>query len=80
MCELFISYSCELNIFNIPFAFLIPLYSFFLAGGRLISFEFDTKTSPFRILQVLAAPLNKELFKLQITFATIFIMRNLISL
>lgn len=27
MCELFISYSCELNIFNVPFAVLIPSYS-----------------------------------------------------
>lgn len=52
----------------------------FLAADWLISFGVDMKTTPFRILQVLAAPLNKEPFKLQIAFATIFITRNLISL
>lgn len=61
----------------LPSLFLVFL---FLAGDWLVSFEVDTKTTSFRILQVLAAPSNKEPFKLQITFATIFIMRNLISL
>lgn len=72
MCELFISYSSELRMFHLPFAFLIPWYS----SSWLISFEGNTKMSPCCILKVLAASLNKGLFKLQIAFVTIFITRK----